>query len=72
VLLRGAKDVDDDTKIKIVGRVRELGTGQANQFLKDVQQKWPPKTSPKVKQAIDQAVIATSGSPGALPPESAP
>jgi HEAT repeat protein len=69
VLLRGTKEVDDETKIKIVGRVRELGTGQANQFLKDVQLKWPPKTSPKVKQAIDQAVMATSASPGALPPE---
>ncbi|HTB75451.1 MAG TPA: HEAT repeat domain-containing protein [Polyangiaceae bacterium] len=64
VLLRGVKDVDDETKIKIVGRLRELGTAEANQFLKDVQTKWPAKSSPKVKQAIDQAVIATSGSPG--------
>jgi hypothetical protein len=64
VLLRPAKDIDDVTKIKIIGRVRELGTAETNQFLRDVQQKWPPKTSPHVKQAIDQAVIATSGSPG--------
>ena len=64
VLLRGTKDVDDETKIKIVGRLRELGTAEANQFLKDVQIKWPAKSSPRVKQAIDQAVIATSGSPG--------
>ena len=68
VLLRGTKDVDDDTKIKIVGRVRELGTAEANQFLKDVQIKWPAKSSPRVKQAIDQAVIATSGSPGSSAP----
>jgi HEAT repeat protein len=72
VLLRGAKDVDDDTKIKIVGRVRELGTAEANQFLKDVQIKWPAKSSPRVKQAIDQAVIATSGSPGSSAPEGSP
>ena len=72
ILLRGTKDVDDDTKIKIVGRVRELGTGEANQFLKDVQTKWPAKSSPRVKQAIDQAVIATSSSPGSAAPESAP
>jgi HEAT repeat protein len=72
VLLRGPKDVDDETKIKIVGRLRELGTGEANQFLKDVQTKWPAKSSPRVKQAIDQAVIATSGSPGSLPVEGAP
>jgi hypothetical protein len=72
VLLRGPKDVDDDTKIKIVGRVRELGTAEANQFLKDVQTKWPAKASPKVKQAIDQAVIATSGSPGSTGSEGSP
>jgi phage FluMu protein gp41 len=64
VLLRPPKDVDDETKIKIVGRVRELGTAETNQFLKDVQTKWPPKSAPRVKQAIDQAVIATSASPG--------
>ena len=72
VLLRPPKDVDDDTKIKILGRVRELGTGEANQFLKDVQIKWPARTSPRVKQAIDQAVIATSGSPGSAGAEVAP
>ncbi len=72
VLLRGTKDVDDDTKIKIVGRVRELGTAEANQFLKDVQVKWPAKSSPRVKQAIDQAVIATSGSPGSSAPGGSP
>ncbi len=72
VLLRGAKDVDDETKIKIVGRVRELGTAEANQFLKDVQIKWPAKSSPRVKQAIDQAVIATSGSPGSPASEGSP
>jgi HEAT repeat protein len=72
ILLRGTKEVDDETKIRIVGRVRELGTGQANQFLKDVQAKWPAKTSPKVKQSIDQAVMATSASPGAANPEGSP
>lgn len=72
VLLRASKDVDDDTKIKIVGRVRELGTAETNQFLKDVQTKWPAKSSPRVKQAIDQAVIATSGSPGSSAPEGSP
>ncbi len=72
VLLRPPKDVDDDTKIKILGRVRELGTGEANQFLKDVQIKWPARTSPRVKQAIDQAVIATSASPGSSSTEGSP
>ncbi|HEY8088239.1 MAG TPA: HEAT repeat domain-containing protein [Polyangiaceae bacterium] len=65
VLFRAPADVSDDIKVKIVGRVRELGTGEANRFLKDVQGKWPKTWSARVRQAIDQAVIATSGSPGA-------
>jgi hypothetical protein len=64
VLFRAPTDVSDDIKVKIVGRVRELGTGEANRFLRSVQGKWPKTWSQRVKQAIDQAVIATSGSPG--------
>jgi HEAT repeat protein len=64
VLFRPAADVSDDIKVKIVGRVRELGTGEANRFLRDVQTKWPKTWSARVKQSIDQAVLATSGSPG--------
>ena len=67
VLLRAAPDVKDELKIKIVGNVRELGTGQANRFLKGVQTRWPQRASLRVKQAIDQAVLATSSSPGADP-----
>jgi HEAT repeat protein len=69
VLFRPASDVSDDLKVKIVGRVRELGTGEANRFLREVQTKWPKTWSPRVKQAIDQAVLATSGSPGASGPD---
>jgi HEAT repeat protein len=65
VLFRPAAEVSDDLKVKIVGRVRELGTGEANRFLKGVQAKWPKTWSQRVKQSIDQAVLATSGSPGA-------
>jgi HEAT repeats len=64
VLFRPASDVSDDVKVKIVGRVRELGTGEANRFLRSVQDKWPKAWSARVKQAIDQGVLATSGSPG--------
>ena len=67
VLFRDTKDVDDDLKVKIVGRVRELGTGEANRFLRDVQGKWPATWSKRIKQAIDQAVLATASSPGAGP-----
>jgi len=64
-LFRFSPDVGDDIKVKLVARVRELGTGEANRFLRDVQTKWPKRGSQRVKQAIDQAVLATSGSPGA-------
>lgn len=64
VLFRPATDVSDDVKVKIVGRVREIGTGEANRFLKDVQTKWPKTWSTRVKQSIDQAVLATAASPG--------
>jgi HEAT repeat protein len=61
VLFRPLSEVDDDQKVKMVGRVRELGTAEANRFLKDVQKRWPAAWSPRVKQAIDQGVLATSG-----------
>lgn len=61
VLARNATDMPDDAKIKIIGRVREMGTGEANKFLKDVQARLPKETSPRIKQAMEQAVKATTG-----------
>jgi hypothetical protein len=54
-------DVADDTKIKLVGRIRELGTNEANKFLRELAKKWPQGSTPRVKQALDQAVQATGG-----------
>ncbi|MDP9150242.1 MAG: HEAT repeat domain-containing protein [Myxococcota bacterium] len=64
VLFRPLPDVNDELKVKIVGRVRELGTAEANRFLRDAQGRWPKGGSTKVKQSLDQAVLATSASPG--------
>ena len=61
VLFRPATEINDDEKVKMVGRVRELGTPDANKFLRDVQKRWPSTWSPRVKQAIDQGVLATGG-----------
>lgn len=61
VLARSAADMPDDAKIKIIGRVREMGTGEANRFLKDVQARLPKETSARIKQAIEQAIKATTG-----------
>ncbi len=60
-LFRPTQEVSDDTKIKVVGRIRELGTQEANKFLRDVQGKWPKNGSARVRTALDQAVLATSG-----------
>jgi HEAT repeat protein len=64
VLFRPSTDVSDDLKVKVIGRVRELGTAEANRFLHDVQTRWPATGSQRVKQSIDQAVLATGASPG--------
>ena len=61
VLFRPAAEVNDDAKVKLVGRIRELGTMEGNKFLRDVQKRWPEGWSKRVRQAIDQAVLATSG-----------
>lgn len=54
-------DVSDDTKIKVIGRLRELGTAEANRFLKDVEKRLPKEASARIKQAVEQAVKATTG-----------
>ncbi|HEY3593433.1 MAG TPA: HEAT repeat domain-containing protein [Polyangiaceae bacterium] len=62
IMFRPTTEIPDDEKIKIVGRVRELGTQEANKYLRDLQGRWPPTGSPRIKQALEQAVLATSGS----------
>jgi hypothetical protein len=62
ILFRPTAEVSEDTKVKVVGRVRELGTPEANKFLRDVQKRWRPQDSARVKQAIEQGVQATGGS----------
>jgi HEAT repeat protein len=61
LLFRASSDLSDDAKIKVVGRLRELGTSEANRFLQDVEKRLPKEASPRIKQAVEQAVKATSG-----------
>jgi len=63
ILFRKPSEMPDDQKIRIIGRVRELGTGDANRFLKDVQARWSEDWSERVKKALDLAVRSTAGSP---------
>ncbi len=70
ILFRPSTEVSDDAKVKLVGKIRELGTADANRFLRDVQKRWPATGSQRIRQAIDQGVMATAGAPGApLPGE---
>ncbi len=62
VLFRPSTEVNDDAKVKVVGRLRELGTIESHKFLQDVQKRAQAAgMSGRVRQAIDQAVLATSG-----------
>ncbi len=71
-LLRPSSEVSDNAKINIVERVRGVATAEANRFLKGVQKRWPARGSQHVKQAIDQAVTGTTGSPGSRSTEGSP
>lgn len=64
ILFRDPKLMPDDQKIRVIGRIRELGTGDAHRFLKDVQSRWPDGWSERVKKALDLAVLSTQGAPG--------
>ncbi|AKU94488.1 hypothetical protein AKJ09_01152 [Labilithrix luteola] len=62
VLFRPSTEINDDAKVKVIGRLRELGTIESNKFLRDVQKRAQAAgMSGRVRQAIDQAVLATSG-----------
>lgn len=68
ILFRPPAEVTDDAKVKLIGRLRELGTGEANRYLKDVQARWPATWSARIKGSIDQGVQATTGSAGSGAP----
>jgi hypothetical protein len=67
ILFRPASEVGDEAKIAIVDKVRDVGTREANGFLKQIGARWPKKGSAKVKGEIDAAVLATLSSPGGPP-----
>lgn len=67
ILFRPATELGDDVKIGIVDRVRDLGTRDANKFLRDVAARWPKGGSAKVRSELDSAINATMSSPGGEP-----
>ncbi len=60
ILFRPAAEVSDDAKVKLIGRVRELGTAEANGFLRDAQGRWPETGSERIKKALEMGVQATA------------
>ncbi len=60
ILFRPATEISDDDKLKLVGRMRELGTVEVGKYLTDVGERWPKDWSKKVKQAIDSAAHAAA------------
>jgi HEAT repeat protein len=55
-LFRPAAEVPDTVKIKIVVRLREVGTNESRRYLTDVRSRWPADGSAAVRQALDSAV----------------
>lgn len=51
----------EEALIKLVGRLRELGTPEAARYLADVKERWPAGGSRKVKQALESAVTSIPG-----------
>jgi hypothetical protein len=72
VLVRPTAEVDDETKIAIVGRLRTLATGEAGRFLRGVQSRYPAHGSERVKRAIDEAVSASPSPPASDSAEPVP
>lgn len=61
ILFRPTTEVSDDAKLKVIGRLRELGTAESNKFLRDIQKRLPKTASARMKQSIEQAIVATGG-----------
>ncbi len=64
ILFRPPSTMSDDQKIRIIGRLRELGTAQVGKYLAEVVERWPKDWSKRVKQSLDAAVKATGGKAG--------
>jgi hypothetical protein len=64
MLFRPASELGDDFKIGVIHRVRDLGSRDANHFLKSIQGRWPKSGGASVRRELDAAVMATLSSPG--------
>jgi hypothetical protein len=72
VLVRPASEVDDETKIAIIGRLRALATAEVGRFLREVQSRYPAHGSDRVKRALDEAVAGSPSPPASQSSEPTP
>jgi hypothetical protein len=63
-ILFRSPSLPDETLLKIVALLREVGTKESGKYLADVQSRFPKNGSARVKQAIDGAVTALGGAKG--------
>lgn len=56
ILLRSDAAVDDAYKLSVLQKLAALGTAEVRRFLVGLEQRWPEDASPRVKQAISQAL----------------
>jgi hypothetical protein len=61
ILFRPPSEIPDEAKLALIGRMREIGTGEVGKYLADVSERWPKDWSKKLKQVIDSAARATGG-----------
>jgi hypothetical protein len=61
MLFRPAASVPDEVKLKVIGRLRELGTAEAGRYLSDVLGRWPKDGSNRVRQALESAAKSARG-----------
>ena len=54
-------DAPEDLKLKVIGKLVELGTAESNKFLKEVDKRMKKAGSPRLRTAVEQAVKSTMG-----------
>jgi hypothetical protein len=61
ILFRPSSEIPDESKLLLIGRMREIGTAEVGKYLADVGERWPKDWSKKIKQVIDSAAKASGG-----------
>jgi hypothetical protein len=63
MLFRAPDDLDEAHKIRLIEKMRDLGTPEVAKYLTDAATRWPKDGSKKVKAALESAARAAGGAP---------